>query len=285
MWTPGFRGSGFNDVMWTRLIRTPLLPPGNHTLELVNLGAQNTVPLAVDYFLVSHGDVDNPMKSPERPGQVITTSTIPFATEASTTLATSSLQKTAIGPIVGGVVGAIVVVACMVLLIYFWSSRRRKPGKDEPPNRLTVEETAGLLVNSRDLAVATPTPDIFNGAPPLLPAQPFLTPAQRVMDAALRATDTKRKPLPATAPPPPPAQEPPQRLSREYADSMASLYTNSPPRRLVPLRRESDNSQSLLNASPTSLLPGSSFPATSVTVVEDDRAIKKGLFRRLHTTN
>jgi len=276
IWTPRFRGAGADEYIWNRVMQTPPVAPGHHTLEIVNLGNPSTVPLAVDYFLVSHGNIDNPTQPPDRPGQVIATSSpisSPTPTPTPTPQATSSSRKTAIAPIVGGVMGGIAVLACIAFLIYFYISRRRRSGKDEHPSRLTIEETAALLMSSRDLAVATapyntePTPNAFDGTPSLLPPPPFMTPAQRVMDSALRGTDTKRKPFTGRAPPPPPVEEPPPRFSREYADSMASLYTNAAPTRLVPLRRESDNDEPLLTPSPPS------------------KPSKKGGFPRQHTTN
>ena len=50
------------------ILETPTLPYGNHTLIITYLGSAETVPLALDYFVVNHGvsDSTDPGKSTNR---------------------------------------------------------------------------------------------------------------------------------------------------------------------------------------------------------------------------
>ena len=264
IWTPAFRGAAVDDFIWNCVMQTPALPPGQHILELVNLGNPSTVPLAVDYFLVSHGDIDNPMKLPDRPVQVIATAAPnPSASTTSTISASSGPKKIRVGPIVGGVVGAIAVFVCIGLLFYFWHSRRRRLGKAQPLNQWTSRGTE-----------ATPNPSTFHGAPAIPLPQPFITPAQTVMDDAFDPT----------APPPSYVQQPPPRSSR---DSMSSLYTNTPPSRPPQLRHGLDSEQPPWSPSPTSVLSGSDVHPVSALAGQYDSFDfpTKRLSPRLHTTN
>ena len=281
-WTSGFRGTGVNDSIWRHtMLRTPPVPPGEHTLELVNLGSPTTVPLTIDYFLISHGDIDNPMKAPDRPGQVIaSTAPIPVKSMPPTISTTSSPQKIKIAPIVGGVVGGIVVFACIGVLVYFCLLKRRRSRKDEPPTRLTYEEAAALNIRTRDLTVATnpystePTPDAFDGGAAHPFPQPFTQPAQM----ANRAKPPMRRLPPPLAPRQPLMLVTARTLSpastqEELPDSISSLYTGSPPVRAAPLGYGSPSDQHHpTTTSPASVSPSMSVQVGSATVEQFDRA-------------
>lgn len=132
IWTSGFRGQASNDSIFRHTVFiTPPITPGHHTLEVINLGNPNTVPLAVHYFLIHHGDVNATTGAAIPPGPNINTNTNPtvgaFPTNPSNPSGSPSstgVQGNNIGVIVGVAVGMLVLLAA-VAFIFFWVGKRR----------------------------------------------------------------------------------------------------------------------------------------------------------------
>jgi len=166
-WTPGFRGLPTNETMRRVLLfTTPPVAPGQHTIEITNLGSAETVPLSIDYVYVAHGDVDEPATTATGVGggaqSTATTSTstpkassgTPTSTETRASITDISTQKAKPGPIIGGVVGGLAVLAIVGFLIYLWLAKRRKSSRvPETQVLLTGEDAPNLSMQSRGVAV------------------------------------------------------------------------------------------------------------------------------------
>jgi len=138
-WTPGFRGLNVNDSIFRHTIFiTPPVSPGQHTLELTNLGDFTTVPLSIDYFLVHHGDVPATVTRPStntnpNTGVASVDSSNPSALP-SESQSSYAAQTSNVGIIVGAVVGVLVLLAGTTVFVY-WIRKRRQAGTPEPPSQ------------------------------------------------------------------------------------------------------------------------------------------------------
>ena len=160
-WTPNFRGLNSNDSIFRHTVfTTPTVSPGHHTLEVVNLGNANTVPLSLDYFLIHHGDVDATTAMAPRPN--VNTNTVtnigvpPINSSTPSGLPSDSspsqgAQKNNVGVIVGAVVGTLVLLGLGVFLFLGIRKRRRDVGTPEPSSRWVPGDYAAL--DLRDVPV------------------------------------------------------------------------------------------------------------------------------------
>ena len=167
-WTPGFRGMPTNEtIRRVGLFTTPNVSPGHHTVEVINLGNAETVPLSFDYIYVQHGDVDASTATDPPPAVVGSGAARPTTrtstpspstsapTGAETSVTYSSVQKSQLGPIIGGGVGVAVVLALAGLLVYRCLRKRKQSKYSGTETRITPQEFQVFSMQSRRLAADT----------------------------------------------------------------------------------------------------------------------------------
>ena len=166
-WTPGFRGMPSNETIYrVGLFTTPAVSPGHHTVEVINMGNAETVPLSIDYVYVQHGDVNASTSTAVFSPRPVVGSGTPSTKNSltytsSTTIGTgtsindASAQKIQLGPVIGGIVGVLVVLTIAGFLVYRCLERRKESGYRRTETRLTFQQAQTLNIQSRGLAAAT----------------------------------------------------------------------------------------------------------------------------------
>jgi len=158
-WTPEFRGLPPNETIHrVSLFTTPPALPGQHVLEVINLGNAGTVPLSIERLFVDHGGVDQttgtalpaPAVARPVPPQVTTSGSAFTAPSEATVTGTSAInngstQKTLVGAVVGGIVGGTAIIIIAGVLIYLYLKRRKESSTARTQALWTEQENLDSL--------------------------------------------------------------------------------------------------------------------------------------------
>ena len=110
------------------------LSPGEHRIEVVHGGNNETTPLSLAYVVIQNAPAPAPVGSTTSTGSSSTPTPNSSGADSGSNLSSAKHKRVSTGAIVGGAVGGVVMLVAVVLFLLLMRRRRKRNGLDHDLN-------------------------------------------------------------------------------------------------------------------------------------------------------